>query len=176
MGIHILVDTGATHIININVARLIDLQEQCNNSTILMGSGNNAPYRAASFNVPLRNDMKIFYINAFLLDISNDIDIVLGKPWLADLECLNWDFNNMELQYFRNGHLVNFTTTRPRWTSTMVHTLPAPPPIAWAPLAAPPSPAGDITNHTCRCRRPNALDYINSTNVVFTNLRRAILQ
>ena len=47
-GVHILVDTGATHnIIDINVAHLIGLQEQRIDTTILVGSGNEVPYRAA---------------------------------------------------------------------------------------------------------------------------------
>jgi hypothetical protein len=85
--INILVDMGATHnIIDINFARLIGLLEQCNDTTILVGSGNEFSCRAASsFNIPLRIDAEVFYIDAFLLDIGNDIDIILGMPWLAGL-------------------------------------------------------------------------------------------
>jgi hypothetical protein len=50
-----------------------------------------------SFSVPLCIDTDVFYIDAFLLDIENDIDIVLGTPWLAGLGHLTWDFTTMEL-------------------------------------------------------------------------------
>ena len=61
----------------------------------------------------LRIDADIFYIDAYLLDIGNDIDIILGTPWLAGLGCLTWDFSTMELQYIRNGYPITFTTVRP---------------------------------------------------------------
>ena len=80
-GVHILVDTGATHnIIDINVARLISLKEHRINTAILDGSGNEVPCRAATFNVPLRIDADVFDIDAYLLDIGNDVDIILGTP------------------------------------------------------------------------------------------------
>jgi predicted aspartyl protease len=79
--IHILVDMGATHnIIDINVARIIGLLEQRIETTILVGSGTATPCRVMSFIIPLRIDADVFYIDAFLLDIGNDIDIVLGMP------------------------------------------------------------------------------------------------
>jgi len=86
MGIHILVDTGATHnIIDINVTCLIGLREQRIDTTILVGSDNEVPCRVASFSVPLCIDSEVFYIDAFLLDIGNNIDIALGTPWLVSL-------------------------------------------------------------------------------------------
>jgi hypothetical protein len=85
-GIYILVDTGATHnVIDINMARLIGLRKGRIDTTILVGSGHEVPYRAATFSVPLRVDAEVFDIDAFLLDIGNDIDIILGTPWLASL-------------------------------------------------------------------------------------------
>ena len=85
-GVHILVDMGATHnIIDINVARLIGLQEQRINTAILVGSGNEVPSRAVAFSVPLRIDANVFDIDAYLLDIGNDVDIILSTPWLAGL-------------------------------------------------------------------------------------------
>jgi hypothetical protein len=90
-GVHILVDTGTTHnIIDINIARLIGLLEQRIDTTILIGSGNEVPCHAAAFSVPLRINTDIFYIDAYLLDIGNDVDIILGTPWLADLGRLTW--------------------------------------------------------------------------------------
>jgi hypothetical protein len=86
-GINILVDMGATHnIIDINFARLISLLEQCIDTTIFVGSGNKFSCQAASsFSIPLCIDAEVFYIDAFLLDIGNDIDINLGMPRLAGL-------------------------------------------------------------------------------------------
>ena len=85
-GVHILIDTGATHnIIDINVAHFIGLQVKCINTAILVGSGNEVPSRAVAFSVPLRIDANVFDIDAYLLDISNDVDIILGTPWLASL-------------------------------------------------------------------------------------------
>ena len=77
----------------------------------------------------LRIDADIFYIDAYLLDIGNDIDIILGTPWLAGLGCLTWDFSTMELQYFHNGHPITFTIVQPRHAPAIIHALPAPPPI-----------------------------------------------
>jgi predicted aspartyl protease len=88
-GVHILVDKGATHnIININVVRFIGLQEQRINTAILVGNGNEVPCRAAAFSIPLHIDADVFDIDAYLLDISNDADIILGTPWFASLGCL----------------------------------------------------------------------------------------
>jgi predicted aspartyl protease len=110
-GVHILVDMGATHnIIDINVACLIGLLEQHIDTTILIGSGKEVSCRAAAFNMPLRIDTDIFYIDAFVLDIGNNVDIILGTPWLAGLRRLTWDFSTMELQYYRNGQPITFTT------------------------------------------------------------------
>ena len=112
-GIHILVDTGATHnIIDVNVAHLIGLQEQRINTAILIGSGNEVPCHVAAFNVPLRIDANVFDIDAYLLDIGNDVAIILGTPWLASLGRLTWDFTTTQLQYVRNERLFTFTTTQ----------------------------------------------------------------
>jgi hypothetical protein len=176
-GVHILVDTGATHnILDINVARLIGLLEQCIDTAILVGSANEVSCRAASFSAPLRIDTEIFYIDAFLLNIDNDIDIILSTPWLAGLGRMTWDFSTMELQYYRNGHPITFTTVLPQCAPPTVLALPAPPPIRSAPREAPPSPPRDIMNRASRSRRPNTLDQFNTTNVVFDHLRRAVLQ
>jgi hypothetical protein len=110
-GVFILVDTGATHnIIDINVARLIALREQCIDTTILVGSGNEVTCQAASFSTLLRVDDEVFTIDAFLLDIGNDIDVVLGTPWLASLGRLTWDFTTMDLQYHDRGRPVTLTS------------------------------------------------------------------
>jgi hypothetical protein len=41
---------------------------------------------------------------------------------------------------------------------------------------APPSSPRNILNRANQARRPNALDYIDTTNIIFEHLRRAILQ
>ena len=85
-GVHILIDTGATHnIIDINVAHFIGLQVKCINTAILVGSGNEVPCRAAAFSLPLRINADVFDIDTYLQDIGNDVDIILGTPWLASL-------------------------------------------------------------------------------------------
>lgn len=70
--------------------------------------------RSASFGIPLHIDTETFYIDAFLLDIGNDIDIILGTPWLASLGRVTWDFSTMEFEYHRNRHPTSFTIVRPR--------------------------------------------------------------
>jgi hypothetical protein len=110
-GVHILVDTGSTHnIINIDVAHLLGLQKQRINTAILVGCGDEAPCRAVDFSVPLRIDADILYINAYLLDIGNNI--IIGTPWLAGLRCLTWDFTTMQLQYIRNRCPFTVTTVQ----------------------------------------------------------------
>ena len=60
-GVHILVDTGATHnIIDINVARTIGLLEQRITTTILVGSGHKISCRAGAFSMPLRINAESF--------------------------------------------------------------------------------------------------------------------
>lgn len=96
------------NVININVARTISLQEQRIDTTILVGSGNEVLCCVASFNVPLRIDSNTFDIDTYLLNIGNDIDVILGIPWLAILGCVAWDFTEGELQYVCNGHPHTF--------------------------------------------------------------------
>ena len=45
--------------------------------------------------VPLRIDAKTFQIDAFLLDIGNNSDVILKTPWLANIGRVTWDFNSM---------------------------------------------------------------------------------
>ena len=112
-GVHILVDIGATHnVIDINVARAIGLLEQRTHTTILLGSGNEVSCRAAAFSVPLCIDTESFQIGTFPFEIGNNIDVILGTPWLADLGCFTWDFSTTELHYFRNGRSIYFNAIR----------------------------------------------------------------
>jgi hypothetical protein len=97
-GVLVLVDSGSMHnVIDINIALSIGLQEQQFNTTILVGSRNEVTCHAASFNVPLRMDSDALNINAYLLNIGNDIDVVLDTPWLASLGHVVFDFTNTEL-------------------------------------------------------------------------------
>jgi hypothetical protein len=120
-------------------------------------------------------DADIFDIHAYLLDIGNDVDIILGTPWLTNLGRLTWDFSTMELQYIRNGHHITFMTIQLRHAMATVRALPAPPPIWLATQEGAPPPPRNILNRANRARRPNTLDYIDTTNVIFEHLHRATL-
>jgi hypothetical protein len=122
-----LVSSGSTHnVIDINVACAIGLQEQHINTTILVGSKDEVPCRGTSFNVPLCIGSDAFDIDVFLLNIGNDIDVVLGTPWLASLGHVTWNFTSMELLYFRNGRLHTFRAPLRRQTPMTVLALPVP--------------------------------------------------
>jgi hypothetical protein len=113
-GAHILVNTGATHnVIDDNFIRLIDLLEKHINTMTLVGSGNEVSCREASFSVPLCIDAETFQSDAFLLDISNDVDTILGTPGLANLDR---DFTAMELHYYHDRCPISFTTVLRRRT------------------------------------------------------------
>jgi hypothetical protein len=138
-GVLVLVDSGSTHnIININVARSIGLQEQHINTSILVDSGNEVTCRVASFNIPLCIDIDAFDIDTYLLDIGNDIDVILGTPWLASLGRVVFDFTDMELQYVRNGRKHTFHATLRRQAPTTVLALPVPPTMVRAAQTSPP--------------------------------------
>jgi hypothetical protein len=155
-GVHVLVDSGATHnVIDINVAHSIRLQEQRINTTILVGSGNEVSCHAASFAMPLRIDNDI---DAYLHDIGNDVDVILGTPWLASLGSVVWDFTNMELQYVCNRRPHIFHAPLRRQVSTTVLALPAPLPIVRAGRTSPPPRPRNVMNRAHRARLPNALD------------------
>jgi hypothetical protein len=138
-GVLVPVDSGSTHnVVDINVARSISLQEQRIDTTILVGSGNAMPCRGASFNVPLRISSDAFNIDAFLLDIGNDVDVVLGTPWLASLGRVTWDFTDMEMLYFRDGRPHTFHAAHHRQVPTLVRALSALPPVVRTPDPSPP--------------------------------------
>lgn len=133
--------------------------------------------------MPLCINEESFQVNAFLLNIGNDINVILGTPWLA-LKCFTWDFSTIELQYYRNGHSISIAAVQPRRAPATVLALLAPPPItrtrqeqpALPQLQAPSSPPRNITNRASRLGRPDALDNIGTIALVFDNLRRAELQ
>jgi hypothetical protein len=149
VGVLVLVDSGLTHnVIEINVAHSIGLREQRINTTILVGSGNEVTCYAASFNVPLRIDSDAFDIDAYLLNITYDFDVVLGTPWLASLGRVVFDFTDMELQYIRNGRKHTFHATLRRQAPTTVLALPAPPPMVHAAQTSPPLPPSNVMNRS----------------------------
>lgn len=80
------------------------------NTAILVSNGTEITCRNASCNVPLRIDTKTFHIDALLVDISNDIDVILGTPWLADIGSITWNFASLEMEFQRNGQTITFTS------------------------------------------------------------------
>lgn len=65
-------------------------------------------YTSTFFNVPLYVDIESFCIDTLLLDIGNDIDVILGTPWLARIGIITWNFESMAMQFHRNGCNINF--------------------------------------------------------------------
>lgn len=99
-GVCILVNTGPTHnIINSRSAYLIGPEEHHIATMVLVGSGTLLACRGACFNVPLRIDSETFQIDTFLLSIGDDIDVILGTPWLADISNVLWNFASLETQF-----------------------------------------------------------------------------
>lgn len=169
-----LVDSGSTrNVIDINVARAIALNKQRIDTTILVGSGNEVTCHCASFNVPLRIASDIFEINAFLLGIGNDIDVILGAPWLASLGRITWDFSNLELRYTSNGWLHTLTAIRQHRVQSTVQALPAPPPMVQTNSEN--RSTDNPMNRSNRARLPNATDFIkNSEAAIFSHIRHAV--
>nr|AWA44959.1 hypothetical protein LOC101753448 [Saccharum spontaneum] len=110
-----------------------------------------------------------------VLDIGNDVNVILSTPWLAGLVRVTWDFATMQLQHIRNGHPVTFTTACPQQAKLTVLALPAPPSIRQAREMAPPPPR-NILSKASRACLPNALDFIDSSDIIFEHLHRAVLR
>jgi hypothetical protein len=125
--------------------------------------------------IPFHMDAETPQIDAFLFGTGNDIDIVLGTPWLASLGRLTGVFTTMELHYYRNRHPIAFTNIKPRRTPATVLALPVSPPIRRAPRAPPPSMPHDIMNRS-RAGRLNALDHVDTANSIFASIRYGVLQ
>jgi hypothetical protein len=123
----------------------------------------------ASFNIQIHNGSNIFNIDAFLLDISNNIDIILGLPWLTILGHVTWDFTTMELLYFCNGHpyILNIVPRQQAPTTNLAliaHQLGVH--IAWSSTTHIPHP---VTNRSQHVRLPNSLNNINiPDNIILT--------
>jgi hypothetical protein len=137
-GIRILADIGATHnVINSNVTCMISLVECHITTTVLVGSDTKLACRGASFTIPLRIHTKTFQIDAFLLSIGDDIDVILGAPCLADVENTPWNFTSLEMQFHWSNCMVTFTSIPDHraplqpLTPAPPASTPAPPPATW---------------------------------------------
>jgi hypothetical protein len=75
--------------------------------------------------VPLHIDVKMFHIDAFL-NISNNSDVMLRTPRLANIGRVTWDFNSMVMQFQRDKRAISFTTIPRQHTPQTVLTLLAP--------------------------------------------------
>jgi hypothetical protein len=110
-GIRILADIGATHnVINSNVTCMISLVECHITTTVLVGSDTKLACRGASFTIPLHIHTKTFQIDAFLLSISEYIDVILGAPCLADVANTLWNFASLDMQFHQSNCMVTFTS------------------------------------------------------------------
>jgi hypothetical protein len=114
-GVRILVDTGATNnIINVMVARALNIHEHNTGLTITVGNGMTVPCNAVAFTVPLCINEARFDIDTYILDIGNKVDVILGMPWLVNLGCVFWDFINMQLMCIIGEKLFCFNAETPR--------------------------------------------------------------
>jgi hypothetical protein len=110
----------------------------------------------------------------FLLNIDNDVDTVLDTPGSADLDR---NFATMEMHYYHDRCPISFTTILPRCTPRTVLALPASLPITLALREQQnPPPAHTILHKVNQAHHPNALYYIDTTNIIFGHLRQAIRQ
>ena len=169
-GILILMDSCSTHnIINTNFACSNGLHEHGVYTTILVGNWKEVPCHSASFNIPIHISNDIFHIDVLLLDISNNIDIILGLPWLTILGHVTWDFTTMELLYFCNEHpyILNIVPRQQAPTTNLAliaHQLGVH--IAWSSTTHIPHP---VTNRSQHVRLPNSLNNINiPDNIILT--------
>jgi hypothetical protein len=118
--------------------------------------------------------MEAFQSDMFLLDIDNDVDTVQDTPGSADLD---HNFATMEMHYYHDTRPISFTTILPRCTPQTVLALPATLPITLALREQPNPPLSHTILHKAnQARHPNALYYIDTTNIIFGNLRQAIRQ
>jgi hypothetical protein len=67
--------------------------------TIHIGRNNETACRGACFNMPLHINIETFQIDPFLVDLSGNIDIILGMPWMADLDSILWNFSRQHHQF-----------------------------------------------------------------------------
>lgn len=88
------------NVININIAHDNGVYEMTVNTKVLVGSGDEVPCYSASFRTPIIINRDIFHIDAVLLDIGNNVDVILSMPWLARLGRVTWDFTTMELLHY----------------------------------------------------------------------------
>jgi hypothetical protein len=120
---------------------------------------------------------RIFRIDVFLLDIDDNIDVVLGMPWLTRLGCVAWDVNAMELLYYHNGRANIFRAAPRHQASSTMLALPAPQPmvhLAWSSSTHVPQ---IVINRSQHARYPTALDNVNNMDdVIFNCMRQAAME
>jgi hypothetical protein len=102
--------------------------EQRVRATVLLGNGG-ITCQGACRHVPLHIDNEYFQIDALMMDIRSDINIVLGMPWLEAIGRIKWDFTSREMQFQRGQRTVSFTTNRRCQASRIEPT----PPVRGAP-------------------------------------------
>ena len=126
-GVRILVDRSATHnVIDINFAGLVGMMERRISTTILVGNKTEINCNSAAYNVPLQINTESFHIDALLVDIGNDIDVILGTPWLADISTRTWNFTSLEMQFSRNGYTVKLSGIQDSHPHQTILALPTP--------------------------------------------------
>jgi hypothetical protein len=102
--IRILIDIGATHNnIGATFAKLAGIKDHRINTTIQMGNGSYVTCHKASFNTCIFINNEIFYIDAFLVDLNSDNNIILETQWPATLGPVLWDFNTLQMSFTLNG-------------------------------------------------------------------------
>ena len=85
-GVWILIDTDATHNdIDSSITHINGLTECRINTTVLIGSDMELANWGACFTIPLRINCETFQIDAFLLPISDHINVILGAPWMIEV-------------------------------------------------------------------------------------------
>jgi hypothetical protein len=102
--IRILIDIGATHNnIGATFAKLAGIKDHRINTTIQMGNGSYVTCHKACFNTCIFINNEIFYIDAFLVDLNSDNNIILETQWPATLGPVLWDFNTLQMSFTLNG-------------------------------------------------------------------------
>jgi hypothetical protein len=140
---------------------------------VVSGTGVHILVNTGSTHNIINIDADILYINAYLLDIGNNI--IIDTPWLAGLRCLTWDFTTMQLQYICNRRLFTVTTVQRRHAPATILALPAPPPIERATRDVARPPPRNILSRPSRVRHPNALNLISTWGAV-DEVRQAVQQ
>lgn len=52
----------------------------------------------------------MFWINAILVDLGIDVDIILDMAWMADLGNILWNFVSLEMWFQWEEHTITFAS------------------------------------------------------------------